>query len=74
MSVAMGAVSFLQGTAVAISADGSERELALGDVILSDEQVRPAADAQVEIALTSGETISVNGGESWLQPRRQSVP
>jgi uncharacterized cupin superfamily protein len=65
MSVAIGAVSFLEGTAVAVAADGSERVLALGDAIMSDEIVRPAPDARVEITLSNGEAVAVAGGDSW---------
>ena len=65
MSVAMGTVSFLEGTAVAVSPDGSERELVQGEVILSDEVVRSVADARVEIVLDSGQTINLEGGDSW---------
>lgn len=66
MSVAMGTVSFLEGSSVAIATDGSERELVLGETIMSDEVVRPNEGGRVEIALNTGETVNVYGGDSWV--------
>ncbi|WP_299184077.1 retention module-containing protein, partial [uncultured Neptuniibacter sp.] len=65
MSV-VGTVSHLIGRAVAITADGTERVLSLGDQVFADEVVRLAPDAVIEIATENGEPVHLDGGQSWL--------
>ena len=66
MSVAMGTVSFLEGTSIAVATDGSERELVLGEAVMSGEVIRPTEDSRVEIELINGEAVTVYGGDSWV--------
>ncbi|MBV1788496.1 retention module-containing protein [Marinobacterium sp. D7] len=66
MSEVIGNVTFLDGNAVAVSADGTERVLALGDAIMSDEVVRTAEGARIEIALANGEAVAISGNDSWV--------
>ncbi|WP_188752397.1 retention module-containing protein, partial [Marinobacterium zhoushanense] len=66
MSEVIGNVTFLDGSAVAVSADGTERVLALGDAVMSDEVVRTAEGARVEIALANGETVAISGNDNWV--------
>ncbi|WP_036191089.1 retention module-containing protein, partial [Marinobacterium lacunae] len=65
MSEVIGNVSFLDGNAVAVSADGTERELALGDAIMSDDVVRTVEGSRIEITLASGEAVALSGSDSW---------
>ena len=66
MSEVIGNVSFLDGSAIAVAADGTERALSLGDVIMSDDVVRTAEGARIEIALANGEYIALTGNDSWV--------
>ncbi|WP_036186938.1 retention module-containing protein, partial [Marinobacterium lacunae] len=65
MSYSIGNISFLNGSAVAVTPDGSERALALGDAVMSDDVVRTSDGARLEIALSNGEAIVVNGSDTW---------
>jgi uncharacterized cupin superfamily protein len=66
MSEVIGNVSFLEGNAVALSADGTERTLALGDAIMSDEVVRTVEGSRIEITLANGEAVALTGNDSWV--------
>ncbi|WP_372742871.1 retention module-containing protein, partial [Neptunomonas sp.] len=66
MATVVGTVSFIVGQAYAIKADGTQRILMLGDEVYADEVIRTAADSQVEISMTNGESIALEGGQSWL--------
>ncbi|MBV1790124.1 retention module-containing protein, partial [Marinobacterium sp. D7] len=66
MSEVIGNVSFLNGVAVAVSADGTERVLMVGDVIYADEVIRTGPDARIEIAMDAGSPVVLTGGQSWL--------
>ena len=62
----IGTVSHLVGQVFAIKADGSERLLALGDPVFSDEMVRVAPGGAIEISMDSGELVKLEGGQNWL--------
>src|SRR5690554_2311663 len=66
MSTSVGTVSFIQGQAIAIATDGSERVLALGDQVMSDEVVRTSPDARIEISMEGGELVTLTNGDSWV--------
>ncbi|MET4000679.1 retention module-containing protein, partial [Marinobacterium sp. MBR-109] len=66
MSTSIGSVSFIQGQVVAVAADGTERVLALGDQVMSDEVVRTSPDARIEISMDGGELVSIGNGDSWV--------
>ena len=70
MSISIGTVNFLVGEVVAVATDGSERVLSLGDVVLSDEVIRPAAGAEIEISLLSGESVILVDGDPHIRCAR----
>jgi T1SS-143 domain-containing protein len=62
----IGTVSFLSGSAVAIKADGTERQLMLGDEVYADEMVKVSLDSAIEIAMEGGDPVRLDGGQNWL--------
>ncbi|UTW11269.1 retention module-containing protein [Marinobacterium rhizophilum] len=66
-----GTVSFITGAVVAVSQDGSERLLALGDDVYSNETVRTEEGARVEIASTLGHEIVLGAGEELLMSTQE---
>ena len=62
----IGTVSSLSGTAVAIKADGTERQLMLADEIYADEMVKVSLDSAIEIAMEGGDPVRLDGGQNWL--------
>ncbi|MDF2182021.1 retention module-containing protein, partial [Neptuniibacter sp. CAU 1671] len=64
MSV-IGTVTALTGKAVAISPDGTERVLALGDEIQADELVKVGPDSHIEISTPNG-MVALESGQQWL--------
>ena len=66
MSFTIGTVNFLVGQASAVSADGAERGLSVGDQILNDDVVRVAEGGEIEIILSNGESVSLADGVNWI--------
>ncbi|MCP8688850.1 retention module-containing protein, partial [Marinobacterium sedimentorum] len=58
-----GTVSFITGDVVAVSPDGSERLLALGDTVYLHEALRTDEGARVEISSVTGDRLVLEGGE-----------
>nr|WP_067293078.1 retention module-containing protein [Marinobacterium profundum] len=58
-----GTVSFITGSVVAVSPDGTERELVLGDTVYLHETLRAEDGARVEISSVAGDRLVVEGGE-----------
>ncbi|WP_160115483.1 retention module-containing protein [Marinobacterium lutimaris] len=58
----------MNGSVIAVSVDGSERELSAGDAIFPNEELRTSAGASIQLVLTNGETLSLGEGETWLAP------
>ncbi|WP_188860123.1 retention module-containing protein, partial [Marinobacterium nitratireducens] len=58
-----GSVSFVTGTVVAVSPDGTERTLALGDVVYEGDVIRVAEGGRVEIANGEGEVLALVSGQ-----------
>jgi len=65
MGIAIGNVNFLVGEVAAVAADGSERALNLGDTVMSDDVIRPAAGAEIEISLLNGDSVVLADGDVW---------
>ena len=66
MSDVIGTVSFLSGTAFAFASDGVERELSLGDAVMTGDVVQVRGTSRVEVSLENGETVALNGGQEWI--------
>ena len=66
MAIVVGTVRLLTGKAIAMSPDGTERVLALGDPIFEDDVIRTAPDATIEIAMENGEVVALDSGENWM--------
>ncbi|WP_028470756.1 retention module-containing protein, partial [Neptunomonas japonica] len=66
MATVVGSVSFIVGQAYAIKADGTQRLLALGDDVYADEAIRTSPDAKIEVFMSNGESVVLEGGQSWL--------
>jgi uncharacterized cupin superfamily protein len=66
MSFAIGTVNFLVGSATAVSPEGIERNLQLGDTVMNDEVVTVASGGEIEIVLSNGESVSLSDGTSWV--------
>ncbi|WP_279387514.1 retention module-containing protein [Marinobacterium mangrovicola] len=63
---AVGTVSIVSGSVVAVDASGSERVLFAGDLIYADELIRTGPDARVEISMMTGESVALDSSQSWL--------
>ncbi|MFC6672534.1 retention module-containing protein [Marinobacterium aestuariivivens] len=61
-----GSVSFITGTVVAVAPDGSERVLALGDVVYEGEEIRAGEGARIEITDANGEVLALDAGQESL--------
>ncbi|ANG62534.1 hypothetical protein A8C75_08570 [Marinobacterium aestuarii] len=59
-------VTSISGTVVAVAADGSERILAVGDVLFEGELIRVASGGSVQLTGASGETVSLASGQQAL--------
>uniref|UniRef100_UPI000A6B7F93 retention module-containing protein n=1 Tax=Marinobacterium profundum TaxID=1714300 RepID=UPI000A6B7F93 len=59
-------VTSITGTVVAVAADGSERILAVGDVLFEGELIRVASGANVQLVDASGESVSLASGQQVL--------
>ncbi|UTW13609.1 retention module-containing protein [Marinobacterium rhizophilum] len=59
-------VTSITGTVVAVAADGSERILAVGDVLFEGELIRVASGGSVQLTGASGETVSLASGQQAL--------
>ncbi|WP_415885379.1 retention module-containing protein [Neptuniibacter sp. QD37_6] len=66
MSVVIGSVSQISGKVVAISPDGSERTLALGDPVYEDDLIKVSQDGSVEIDVNNAELVALESGQVWL--------
>ncbi|WP_156298844.1 retention module-containing protein, partial [Neptunomonas antarctica] len=66
MATVVGTVNFILGQAYAIKADGTQRLLMLGDEVYADEVIRTAPDAKIEITMADGQSVALEGGQSWL--------
>jgi hypothetical protein len=62
----IGTVSHLIGKVIAIQSDGSERTLALGDVIYENEVIKASPDATIEIAMVGGDLVVLEKGQTWF--------
>ncbi|NVK41427.1 MAG: retention module-containing protein, partial [Oceanospirillaceae bacterium] len=58
-----GSVSFITGTVVAVSPDGSERVLALGDTVYEGDEIRVADGGRIEITSGEGEVLALESGQ-----------
>src|SRR5690554_925935 len=61
MSMQAATVVFLQGQAWAQAADGSQRELQVGDTIAPDERLITSANTQIQLDFGDGEAVSLSG-------------
>ncbi|MCP8690515.1 retention module-containing protein, partial [Marinobacterium sedimentorum] len=59
-------VTSISGTVVAVAADGSERILAVGDVLFEGELIRVASGGSVQLIGASGETVALASGQQAL--------
>ncbi|WP_415904184.1 retention module-containing protein [Neptuniibacter sp. QD48_55] len=66
MSVVIGSVSQISGKVVAISPDGSERILALGDPVYEDDLIKVSQDGSIEIDVNNAESVALESGQVWL--------